>query len=103
MLIEAFDAADIAVAAQLLAARMRGGSAPLLVGVNSRDLVTLKVVPGRLEELVALLPRRRAARGRERRGARADDAARLARAGYDLALIGSALMTRADPLRWCAP
>ncbi len=28
----------------------------LLIGVNSRDLVTLKVVPGRLEELVKQLP-----------------------------------------------
>ncbi len=40
----------------------------LLVGVNSRDLVTLKVVPGRLDALAASLPQRRETRCRERRG-----------------------------------
>jgi indole-3-glycerol phosphate synthase len=94
VLIEAFDATDIHVAADLLA--VHGAATPLLVGINSRDLTSLKVVPGRLEELVALLPAG-VPRVAESGVATADDAVRLARAGYDLALIGSALMTAGDP------
>lgn len=95
VLIETFDAADIAVARELIAAH-GGKRAQLLVGINSRDLVTLKVVPGRLEELVGLLPvgvPRVAESGVDTPEA----AARLARAGYELALIGSALMTSDEP------
>jgi len=95
VLIETFDAADIAVANELLAAHGTTKT-PLLVGVNSRNLVTLQVVPGSLEELVGLLPAA-APRVAESGVATAQDAARLKRAGYDMALIGSALMTAADP------
>ena len=94
VLIEAFDAADIRIASELVA--QHAGGPPLLVGINSRDLVTLKVVPGRLEELAGLLPRE-VPRVAESGVATAEDAARLARAGYDMALIGSALMTAPDP------
>lgn len=95
VLIEAFDAADLRIAAELVQAH--AGGPPLLVGINSRDLVTLKVVPGRLEELVHLLPDH-VPRVAESGVASAEDAARLARAGYDLALIGSALMTTDNPV-----
>jgi len=95
VLIEAFDAADILLAAELVEAH--AGGPPLLVGINSRDLVSLKVVPGRLEELVNLLPDD-IPRVAESGIGSAADAARLARAGYDLALIGSALMTTDDPV-----
>jgi indole-3-glycerol phosphate synthase len=95
VLIEAFDAADIHIAGELVEAH--AGGPPLLVGINSRDLVSLKVVPGRLEELAALLPRG-VPRVAESGVASAEDAARLARAGYELALIGSALMTTDDPV-----
>lgn len=95
VLIEAFDAADLAVAAELVAAH-RGRGVPLLVGINSRDLVTLKVVPGRLEELAGGLPAG-VPRVAESGLADAADAARLARAGYQLALVGSALMRAPDP------
>lgn len=95
VLIEAFDAADIRIAGELVEAH--AGGPPLLVGINSRDLVTLKVVPGRLEELVGLLPRG-VPRVAESGVGTAEDAARLARAGYEMALIGSALMTSADPV-----
>lgn len=94
VLIETFDAADIAVAKELLAAH--GSKSRLLVGVNSRNLVTLKVVPGSLEELVGLLPTS-VPRVAESGVATAQDAARLRRVGYDMALIGSALMTSEDP------
>ncbi|MFO1425822.1 MAG: indole-3-glycerol-phosphate synthase [Steroidobacteraceae bacterium] len=95
VLLEAFDEADIDLAQELVAARRAAGDA-LLVGVNCRDLVTLKVVPGRLEALAGRLPAavpRVAESGLEG----PDDAARLAAAGYDLALVGSALMTGDDP------
>ncbi|MBK6673051.1 MAG: indole-3-glycerol-phosphate synthase [Proteobacteria bacterium] len=95
VLIEAFDAADIRIAAELVEAH--AGGPPLLVGINSRDLVSLKVVPGRLEELVGLLPRG-VPRVAESGVGSPEDAARLARAGYELALIGSALMTTDDPV-----
>lgn len=95
VLIETFDEADIAIARELLTTH-GGGNARLLVGINSRDLVTLKVVPGRLEELVGLLPAG-VPRVAESGVDTAESAARLSRAGYDMALIGSALMTTEDP------
>lgn len=99
VLLETFDEADIAQADQLLrthaVAAMRV-HAPLLVGVNCRDLVTLQVVPGRLEQLAPLLPRG-APHVAESGVETAGDAARLAEAGYDLALVGSALMRVPDP------
>jgi indole-3-glycerol phosphate synthase len=67
----------------------------LLVGVNCRDLATLQVVPGRLESLALRLPEGIpcvAESGVESGG----DAQRLAGAGYQLALVGSALMRAAD-------
>jgi indole-3-glycerol phosphate synthase len=95
VLIETFDEADIRVAVDLLAAHGSKG-VPLLLGVNSRDLITLKGVPGRLEKLVALLPAD-VPRVAESGVGDATDAARLARAGYTMALVGSALMTADDP------
>lgn len=95
VLLEAFDEPDIEIAHALVNAR-RAHRDLLLVGVNSRDLVTLKVVPGRLDALAALLPAdvRRVA---ESGVATAADAARVAAVGYDLALVGSALMSAGDP------
>jgi indole-3-glycerol phosphate synthase len=95
VLIEAFGREDIAIARELLDSPPAQG-VRLLIGVNSRDLVTLKVVPGRLEELVDALPAG-VPRVAESGVGTAADAARLARCGYDLALIGSALMTADDP------
>lgn len=95
VLIEAFDAADVEVAATV-AAQWRGPRESYLIGINSRDLRTLEVVPGRLESLAAMLP---AAHPRvaESGLATPEDAARLARAGYTLALVGTALMSSKDP------
>jgi indole-3-glycerol phosphate synthase len=95
VLLEAFDAPDIELAHELVDSR-RDYRHLLLVGVNSRDLVTLKVVPGRLDALASQLPTtvRRVA---ESGVATAEDAARMAACGYDLALVGSALMSAPDP------
>jgi indole-3-glycerol phosphate synthase len=95
VLLEAFDEGDIEIARALVEART-AHRALLLVGVNSRDLVTLEVVPGRLDALAASLPRD-VKRVAESGVATADDAARMARSGYDLALVGSALMSAAHP------
>jgi indole-3-glycerol phosphate synthase len=95
VLLEAFDPRDIELAHALVDAR-RARPDLLLVGVNSRDLVTLKVVPGRLDQLAASLPTS-AARVAESGVTTAADAARVAAAGYDLALVGSALMSAPEP------
>jgi indole-3-glycerol phosphate synthase len=91
VLIEAFDAADIEIANELLAAH-DGGRSKLLLGINSRDLTTLKVVPGRLLPTTV-------SRVAESGVATVADAANLVRVGYDMALIGSALMTADDPVK----
>lgn len=95
VLLEAFDTADVATAADL-AASWRGRPGDCLIGVNSRDLQTLAVVPSRLESLAAALPRS-CPRVAESGLADAADAARLARAGYSVALVGTALMSARDP------
>ena len=59
--------------------------------------MTLEVVPGRLEELVRLLPDS-VPRVAESGVDTAADAGRLAIAGYDVALVGSALMDALEPL-----
>jgi indole-3-glycerol phosphate synthase len=95
VLLEAFDGPDLELADSLLRARAAHCHL-LLVGINSRDLVTLKVVPGRLDEMAPLLPTG-VKRVAESGVGSAADAARLASRGYDLALVGSALMSAADP------
>lgn len=95
VLLEAFDAEDVRVARRVLAG-WQPGMAPVLVGINSRDLQTLRVVPERLVELAPELPRN-FPRVAESGLLTADDAARMVRAGYDVALVGGALMGTADP------
>jgi indole-3-glycerol phosphate synthase len=96
VLLEAFDEADIERAAGVI--KQYASSTQLLVGVNSRDLVTLQVVPGRLEQLVRLLPDD-VPRVAESGVATPADAGRVAVAGYDVALVGSALMNALEPLQ----
>ncbi len=96
VLLETFDAGDIA-RARRAATGWTGPPHALLVGVNSRDLQTLAVVPGRLDELVRLLPDTHP-RVAESGLAAPADAGRLAAAGYDYALVGTALMAAADPV-----
>ncbi len=94
VLLEAFDATDIGVVHELLEARRAGP--PLLVGVNCRDLATLEVVPRRLIELAPLLPQG-VPTVAESGVALPAEAQQVAAAGYDLALVGSALMQGDDP------
>lgn len=94
-LLECFDADDIARAAVL--ARQHRSAVQLLVGVNCRDLSTLEVAAPRLEELVRLLPDD-LPRVAESGVTSAADAGRVAVMGYDVALVGSALMSALEPL-----
>jgi indole-3-glycerol phosphate synthase len=95
VLLEAFDAADLAVCGDLIRAPLPAGGV-VLVGVNCRDLDTLKVEQGRFKALAPLLPPH--SLGVAESGvASAADALEMRRMGYRLALIGTALMTREDP------
>jgi indole-3-glycerol phosphate synthase len=99
VLLEAFDAADMEMAREVLAARgNRSAHAAnlVLVGINCRDLQTLQVVPERFSTLAPLLSSRWPAVA-ESGVASGSDARRMQRLGYRLALIGTALMTHDDP------
>jgi len=95
VLMEAFDEEDLASARQLVTERT-GRVETLLVGVNSRDLDTLQVVADRFETLADKLPAA-APRVAESGVATPEDAGRLARAGYQVVLVGSALMADDHP------
>jgi len=94
VLLEAFDAHDIELMHELVTAHR--GSNQLLAGVNCRDLATLEVVPQRLIDLAPLLPMN-VPRVAESGVVSTADAARVAAAGYAIALVGSALMQGKDP------
>jgi len=94
VLLEAFDAHDIELMQELIGAHR--GSNQLLAGVNCRDLATLEVVPERLTSLAPLLPTS-VPRVAESGVISVADAGRVAAAGYDMALVGSALMRGTDP------
>jgi len=94
VLLEAFDAADLELARQLLGVRRRAET--VLVGINSRDLQSLKVVQQRFATLAPLLPAGWPCVA-ESGVATPDDALAMRRLGYRLALIGTALMGTDDP------
>ena len=103
VLLEAFDSGDLDMARDLLTSRAAHRSshralqhAPILVGVNCRDLQTLEVVQERFATLAPGLPAGWPAVA-ESGVASGLDARRMQRLGYSLALIGTALMASADP------
>lgn len=102
VLLEAFDERDIERAHEVVTtfghktgAWSGKPNVELMVGVNCRDLATLQVVPGRLEQLARLLPTE-VPRVAESGVTTPEDARSVAEAGYDLALVGSALMKAPD-------
>ncbi len=95
VLLEAFDAEDLDLVRDL-ADPSRQPAAPLLIGVNCRDLKTLHVVQERFSDLAPLLPAGWPAVA-ESGVASAADARRMLKLGYRLALIGTALMASEDP------
>jgi len=98
VLLESFDEQDLLRTAQLLdnsADRQRAQNGQLLFGVNTRDLRTLHVDPERLRNLAPVLP---AGRCVAESGLHdAADAATVAGLGYQLALVGTALMRSDAP------
>ncbi len=95
VLLEAFDAADLGVAAELARER-QGRDEQVLMGLNCRDLQTLQIDFSRFEQLRDRMPPHWAAVA-ESGVNTADDAATVARLGYRLALVGTTLMQRDDP------
>ncbi len=93
ILLECFDERDCERASDTLI--HRSNTPEVLVGVNTRDLSTLEVREERLAGLVAMLPgdRRRVAESGLRT---AEDARNAGAMGYDLALVGTALMRAGD-------
>jgi indole-3-glycerol phosphate synthase len=99
VLLEAFDEGDLRLAREVMQARgaVRGAAQDIiLIGINSRDLQTLKVVKERFEALAPHLPRELPAVA-ESGVATAADALRMKRLGYRMALVGTALMALDDP------
>ena len=98
VLLESFDEEDLRRSSALLensVERDKAENGALLVGVNTRNLRTLEVDPDRLKNLAPALP---AARCVAESGLRVpEDAARVAAWGYQMALVGTALMRSDDP------
>lgn len=100
VLLESFDEDDLRRCSALLdhsGDQDRAHKGQLLIGVNTRNLRTLKVDPERLKKLAPALP---AARCVAESGLfTGQDAARVASLGYKLALVGTALMRSDDPAK----
>jgi indole-3-glycerol phosphate synthase len=95
VLIETFDAADLQVAKEVLAAR-KAHDEQMLVGVNCRDLDTLGVELSRLSALASHLPPDFASVAESGVGS-LEDVKAIVDAGYEMALVGTTLMSSADP------
>jgi indole-3-glycerol phosphate synthase len=88
VLLETFDVEDLARLSRLA---LPSAEAPVIAGVNCRDLKTLTVDFGRFASLAERLPRDRPTVAESGIGDE-QDIATVARLGYRLALVGSALM-----------
>jgi indole-3-glycerol phosphate synthase len=99
VLLEAFEEDDLGRAtqlAQIFKIREQAAKQKFLIGVNTRDLSLLKVDKMRLERYGPLMPE--GITGVAESGLlNAGDAARVAGWGYQMALVGTALMRADDP------
>ncbi len=95
VLLEAFDAADVAVAVGLARER-HGRDEQVLMGLNCRDLQSLQIDFARFAKLRDALPPEWPAVA-ESGVVTVEDAATVARLGYRLALVGTSLMQHDDP------
>jgi len=101
VLLESFDEIDLALTATLLERldyREKAEQNKLLVGVNTRNLRTLRVDPNRLKKFGPLLPAGATAVA-ESGLYTPDDAGEVVGWGYRVALVGTALMRADDPAR----
>ena len=96
VLLEAFDRADLERLAPYDRPVSAGDAAPIVAGVNCRDLRDLDVRFARFAELAPYLPKHLPTVA-ESGIATVDNVAEVARLGYRLALVGSSLMRAADP------
>ena len=95
VLIEAFDEADINIINEVLQPR-KEHKEMILVGINCRDLQTLKVNIERFAELIELLPAGYP-KVAESGVNNADDVRHIIQLGYQVALVGTVLMSSANP------
>ncbi|MGI9259177.1 MAG: indole-3-glycerol phosphate synthase TrpC [Gammaproteobacteria bacterium] len=97
VLLEAFDANDLDRISKLRGPANAPDVAPVLCGVNCRDLKTLAVDFGRFAALAPHLPAGLKAVA-ESGVTSEEDIRAVANLGYELALVGSALMQASDPV-----
>ncbi len=95
VLLEAFDAADLNIAREVLAPRKQHAE-KILVGLNCRDLETLKIDLPRLEELSHALPPGYVHVAESGVSSLAD-VNTVVDVGYRVALIGTTLMNSPEP------
>lgn len=96
-LVEAFDAEDLARVRRMLITRGRElATGTTLLGLNCRNLADLSIDAARFAALKGEFPSRYKLVA-ESGLATAADVGRIAALGYDLALVGSALMKSRDP------
>jgi indole-3-glycerol phosphate synthase len=100
-LLEAFDGSDLSRINRLVVLKghefARGDHVGrLYVGLNCRDLATLQIDPKRFEVLKQYIPTGFPSVAESGINT-PEDAARVARLGYNLALVGSSLMKAQDP------
>jgi indole-3-glycerol phosphate synthase len=95
VLLEAFDAEDLALAAGLADERAARDE-QVLMGLNCRDLQSLQIDFARFEQLRDRMPAAWPAVA-ESGVTEPADAARVAQLGYRLALVGTSLMRSGDP------
>lgn len=95
VLLEAFDAQDLALMREVLTAR-EGHEEQVLVGINCRDLQKLTVEMPRLEELAEHLPEG-FVRVAESGVKSLEDVKRVVELGYGVALVGTTLMHADEP------
>ena len=100
VLLEAFDDDDLGRAGDLVPISTEHGI-QTLVGLNARDLATLEIDNQRLADLAGAFPKG-VPRVAESGLATPEDAGRMAALGYQVALVGSALMRADDPSKLTA-
>ncbi len=100
VLLEAFDAGDLGRAGDRVPI-FNKHDIQTLVGLNARDLTSLEVDNQRLADLAGAFPKG-VPRVAESGLATPEDAGRMAALGYQVALVGSALMRADDPSKLTA-